>query len=75
MSKNPKQREFTFKYKFGGKDWSASVFADNVEEAKRKIRAQATAVYDGEIVARVPVPLKASWINRLIGWVEPNENP
>ena len=70
MSKNPKQREFTFKYKFGGKDWSASVFADSVEEAKRKIRAQAAAVYEGEIVARLPVMIKASWINRLIGWVK-----
>lgn len=70
MSKNPKQREFTFKYKFGGKDWVTSVFADSVEEAKRKIRAQAAAVYDGEIVARFPVLPKASWVNRLIGWVK-----
>lgn len=70
MSKNPKQREFTFKYKFGGKDWSASVFADSVEEARRKIRAQSSAVYEGEIVARFPVLPKASWVNRLIGWVK-----
>lgn len=70
MNKNPKQREFTFKYKFGGKDWEASVFADNAEEAKRKIRAQASAVYEGEIVARVPVLCGASWINRLIRWVK-----
>ena len=64
MSKNSKQREFTFKYKFGGKDWSASVFADSAEEAKRKIRAQAAAVYDGEIVARVPVLCGASLFKR-----------
>nr|DAS07600.1 MAG TPA: hypothetical protein [Bacteriophage sp.] len=68
MSKNSKQREFTFKYKFGGKYWVTSVFADSVEEAKRKIRAQAAAVYEGEIVARLPVLPKASWVNRLIGW-------
>ena len=65
MSKDSKQREFTFKYKFGGKDWVASVFADNAEEAKRKIRAQAAAVYEGEIVARVPVLCGASWFKRL----------
>lgn len=65
MSKNSKQREFTFKYKFGGKDWVASVFADSVEEAKRKIRAQATAVYEGEIVARLPVLCGASLFKRL----------
>lgn len=64
MSKNSKQREFTFKYKFGGKEWSASVFADSVEEAKRKIRAQASAVYDGEIVARVPVLYGVSFFKR-----------
>ena len=59
-----KQREFTFTYKFGGKYWSTSVFADSVEEAKQKIRAQAAAVYEGEIVARVPVPCGASWLKR-----------
>lgn len=70
MSKNSKQREFTFKYKFGGKYWATSVFADSVEEAKQKIRAQAAAVYEGEVVARFPVLPKASWVNRLIGWVK-----
>ena len=65
MSKDSKQREFTFKYKFGGKDWSASVFADSAEEAKRKIRAQAAAVYEGEVVARVPVLCGVSWFKRL----------
>lgn len=64
-----KQREFTFTYKFGGKYWSTSVFADSVEEAKQKIRAQATAVYDGEIVARIPVMCRASWVRRFLGWV------
>ena len=64
MNRNTKQREFTFKYKFGGKDWSASVFADSVEEAKRKIRAQAAAVYEGEAAARLPVLCRASLFKR-----------
>ena len=64
MSKNSKQREFTFKYKFGGKYWVTSVFADSVEEAKRKIRAQAAAIYEGEIVARLPVLCRASLFKR-----------
>lgn len=58
-------KEYTFKYRFAGKDWSTSVFADNEEEAKRKIRAQATAVYEGEMVASVPVPCNPSWFKRL----------
>ncbi len=64
MSKNSKQREFTFKYKFGGKYWVTSVFADSVEEAKQKIRAQAAAVYEGEVVARLPVLCGYSWFKR-----------
>lgn len=64
MSKNSKQREFTFKYKFGGKYWVTSVFADSIEEAKQKIRAQAAAVYEGEVVARLPVLCRASWFKR-----------
>ena len=67
------QQEFTFQYKFGGKYWVTSVFADNVEEAKRKIRAQATAVYEGEIVARIPVICRVSWVNRLLRWVNRRE--
>lgn len=58
-------KEYLFKYKFGGKEWSASVFANDAEEAKRKIRAQATAIYEGELVVRMPVPRKLSWIKRL----------
>ena len=64
MSKNSKQREFTFKYNFGGKYWVTSVFADSVEEAKQKIRAQAASVYDGEVVARLPVLCRVSWFKR-----------
>lgn len=64
MSKKSKQREFTFKYKFGGKYWVTSVFADSVEEAKQKIRAQAAAVYEGEVVARLPVLCGASLFKR-----------
>lgn len=57
-------KEYIFKYRFNGKDWTASVFADSVDEAKRKIRAQSTAVYEGEMVARVPVHCKHSWFKR-----------
>lgn len=57
-------KEYLFKYRFAGKEWTASVFADNAEQAKQKIRAQATAVYEGELVVRVPVPRKLSWIKR-----------
>lgn len=57
-------KEHIFKYKFGGKEWTASVFADTAGEAKQKIRAQAAAVYEGEVVARLPVPCSHSWFKR-----------
>lgn len=57
-------KEYIFKYKFGGKEWTSSVFADSVDEAKRKIRAQATAVYEGELVAKVPVLYGVSFFKR-----------
>ena len=57
-------KEHIFKYKFSGKEWTASVFADTAEEAKQKIRAQATAVYEGEIVAKVPVLYGVSFFKR-----------
>lgn len=57
-------KEHIFKYKFGGKEWTASVFADTAEEAKQKIRAQAAAVYEGEVVAKVPVLYGVSFFKR-----------
>ena len=58
-------KEYIFKYKFGGKEWTTSVLADSTEEAVRKIRAQATAIYEGEMVVRLPVPCRLSWIKRI----------
>lgn len=67
---NSAKNEYTFSYVFSGRKWSASVWADSPEEAKRKIRAQAAAVYDGEVVMKLPLPVKASWLNRLINWIK-----
>lgn len=67
---NRAKNEYTFSYTFGGSRWTASVWANSPEEAKRKIRAQATAVYDGEVVMKLPLPVKASWLNRLINWIK-----
>lgn len=60
-----KQKEYAFSYTFGGRKWAVSVWAENQEEAKRKIRAQASAVYDGEIVASMRMPVRAVWIKKL----------
>lgn len=60
--------EYTFSYIFGGRKWSTSVWASSPEEAKRKIRAQAGAVYDGEIKTKIYIPVNASLVKRISAW-------
>ena len=62
-------REFLFTYRFGGKEWGTSVFAESEAEAKEKIKAMSLARYDGECMMTIPV--RASMfglIPRLIVW-------
>ena len=62
-------REFLFSYRFGGKEWGTSVFADSPAEAKEKIKAQSLARYDGELMARIPAVLPGAGIfTRLLCW-------
>ncbi|MFC3874890.1 hypothetical protein [Neisseria musculi] len=58
-------KEYTFSYRFGGKWWSINISADHPDQAKAKLRAAAGAVYDGEVAARLHIPVKASWLARL----------
>lgn len=67
---NSAKNEYTFSYTFSGRRWTASVWADSPEEAKRKIRAQASAVYDGEVVMKLPIPVKCSWFKRFMRWIK-----
>ena len=48
-----KFKEYLFSYRFGGKNWTVSVFAASPDEAKEKIKAVAHAEYDGEIMANI----------------------
>jgi hypothetical protein len=62
-------REFLFTYRFGGKEWGTSVFADSAAEAKEKIKAVGLARYDGELMARIPAAVPgAGWLARLLVW-------
>lgn len=60
--------EYTFSYIFGGRKWSTSVWANSPEQAKRKIRAQACAVYDGEVKTKIYIPVNASLVKRISSW-------
>lgn len=61
-------KEYEFSYRFGGKAWSISIWANSPDEAKEKIKAVAHAEYDGEILTRVYVPVKQSWVSKVLSW-------
>lgn len=58
--------EYTFSYRFNGKSWSLSIWADSPEEARAKFRAaRENAQYDGEVIAKVCTFVNISWVNKL----------
>ena len=58
--------EYTFSYRHNGKEWSLNYYADNWDDAQRKLQSIKTnATFTGEIVASVPVPIP--FFSRLIG--------
>lgn len=59
-------KEYTFSYRFNGKSWSLSIWADSPEEAKAKFRAaRENAQYDGEVLAKIYAPVNISWVIRM----------
>lgn len=59
-------KEHTFSYRFNGKSWSLSIWADSPEEAKAKFRAaRENAQYDGEVLAKIYAPVNISWVRNL----------
>nr|DAK41960.1 MAG TPA: hypothetical protein [Caudoviricetes sp.]DAK45520.1 MAG TPA: hypothetical protein [Inoviridae sp.]DAS54987.1 MAG TPA: hypothetical protein [Caudoviricetes sp.] len=58
--------EYTFSYRFDGKSWSLSIWADSPEEARAKFRAaQENAQYDGEVVTKIYTFVNISWVKKL----------
>jgi len=50
-------KTYSFSYRHNGKDWSLNYFADNEEDAKRKLQSiKSNANFDGEIVASASIP-------------------
>lgn len=48
-------KRYTFSYIFDGSRWGIEIYATSPEEAKRKMRSVAYAIYDGEVVAEIPL--------------------
>ncbi|RPD86209.1 hypothetical protein EGK75_07440 [Neisseria weixii] len=62
-------KEYTFSYRFDGKSWSLSIWADSVEEAKAKFRAACdNAKYDGEVLAKIHTPVNVTLVRKVLKW-------
>jgi len=60
-------KEYLFSYRFDGKEWGTSLFAENEAQAREKIKAQGMARFDGELMGRTPAVLPgAGLLTRLI---------
>jgi len=57
---------FLGEYTYGGSKWACEVWADNLEDASRKLRAMAHGEIVGERMAVIEVP---SALQRLIRWI------
>jgi hypothetical protein len=61
--------EYLFSYRFDGKEWGTTVFANSPAEAREKIKAQGMARYDGELEMRIPAFAPgAGLLARFICW-------
>lgn len=50
-------KTYSFSYRHNGKDWSLNYFADNEEDAKRKLQSiKSNANFDGEIIVTASLP-------------------
>lgn len=50
-------KTYSFSYRHNGKDWSLNYFADNEEDAKRKLQSiKSNANLDGEVVVSASIP-------------------
>jgi hypothetical protein len=58
--------KYTFTYRHNGKDWSLDYFADNLEDAQRKLQSiKLNAEFEGEIFASFGIP----FIEKVIQWL------
>lgn len=58
-------KKYLFSYRFDGKPWSTSIYANSPSEAREKIKAVGNATYDGEIMMEVFMPIKKSWFEKV----------
>lgn len=59
-------KEYLFEYHFDGAEWGISIYAENPDEAREKIKAVGLARYKGEVAATIR-PNPFAWALALLG--------
>lgn len=59
---------FVIEYEYAGKKWAGEIWADNLIDAEKKLRAMAFGRVLGERVMTIEVPLPG-FIGRFIEWL------
>ena len=58
-------KQYGIEYEYAGSKWMADVWADDANDAQRKLRAMAYGEVVGELKAVIRVP---TMIERVLGW-------
>lgn len=60
-------KEYTFQYRHNGKEWSLNYYADNWDDAQKKLQSiKANATFEGELVVSVSCP---TFIQKVFKWL------
>lgn len=71
-------KTYLFSYNHAGQRWNLEIQAENPDDARQRVSRLAFATYDGELVAKVPIPLGVparwgvalrNWRRRLLGLI------
>lgn len=60
-------KQFTIEYNYAGKAWGMEIWADDAEDAMRKLRAAGT---NGRVLGEVQMVIKfPNWTERVFRWL------
>jgi hypothetical protein len=62
-------KKYLFSYSYDDHDYSQTVPDDNPLRAQARVKAMASARYDGELFATTPA-VSGAWLPRLICWIK-----
>ena len=66
------KKKYLFSYRYAGATWGGEVWADDEEDARKKIRAMSQGAVDGEHMVSIPMP---AWTERIWRWLGFTDRP